>query len=238
MNDTRKPLIVTIDGPSGSGKSTVATALARQLDLPCLNSGAIYRAVTLAIMESGGAFEDRGRVKGTIAAMDFEARGQDGLTRFFLDGRDVTARIKDPDVTAEVYRVANDGEYRELLVAMQRDAVGDRGIVAEGRDMGTVIFPEARIKVFLDASVEIRARRQHQQLLDRGVESNYEQVLEKSRERDRHDTGRADAPLRAAADAMIVDSGDLSVSQVLEAISSRVRGVLGPPPAGEREMTA
>jgi cytidylate kinase len=202
-----------------------------------LNSGAIYRAVTLAVMESGGQFEDRQGVKDTIAAVNLETGSRDGQTRFFLNGRDVTGRIKDPDVTAEVYRVANDGEYRKLLVSLQRDAVGERGIVAEGRDMGTVIFPDARVKVFLDASLETRARRQHQELLNRGVESIYEEVLEKSRERDQHDTGRTEAPLRAASDAIVVDSGDLSAAQVLEAIVSRFGEVLDPP-AGEGETTA
>ena len=237
MNVSNERLIVTIDGPSGSGKSTVAADLARRFDLPCLNSGAIYRAVTLAIMNAGVQFDDRGRVIESVSAMRFEARGRDDQTRFYLDGEDVTARIKDPDVTAEVYRVANDSEYRKLLITLQRDAVGERGIVAEGRDMGTVSFPEARIKVFLDAPLEIRARRQHQELLNRGVGSVYEELLEKSRQRDLHDTGRDTAPLRAASDALLIDSGDLTVDEVVERIASRVREVLMPPES-ERETIA
>ena len=188
-------------------------------------------------MNAGVQFDDRGRVIETVSAMRFEARGRDDQTRFYLDGEDVTARIKDPDVTAEVYRVANDSEYRKLLITLQRDAVGERGIVAEGRDMGTVIFPEARIKVFLDAPLEIRARRQHQELLNRGVGSVYEELLEKSRQRDLHDTGRDTAPLRAASDALLIDSGDLTVDEVVERIASRVREVLMPPES-ERETIA
>lgn len=221
MNDSRehkKPLVITIDGPSGSGKSTIAAQIAERLDLPCLNSGAIYRTVTLAVMEAGGCFDDSEEVRRIVEKMTLRTEEKDGRTCFYLDGRDVTTRIKDPDVTTEIWRVANKPEYRKLLVSLQRQSVGERGLVAEGRDMGTVIFPDANAKVFLDAPLEVRARRQHDELLARGVDSSFEEVLEKSRIRDEHDTSRASAPLRAASDALSVDSGGLTADEVVDKV--------------------
>lgn len=219
-------MIITVDGPAGSGKSTVARILARRLSLPYLNSGAIYRTVTLGVLEAGISFDDREGVARVIRDLPFRSVEHPDGTRFFLGDRDVTHRIKDPDVTREVYRIANDGEYRRLLVGLQRTAAAGGGVVAEGRDMGTVIFPDADVKFFLDAPAEERARRQHEELLARGVASDYEVLLEDLRRRDLHDTGRSDAPLRAAPGALHVDSGGLSIEQVVERMSGIISASL------------
>lgn len=211
-------MIITLDGPAGSGKSTVALRLALALDLPYLNSGAIYRAVTLAVLESGGCFDDPEAVARSVDALGFQVRYRDGVPRYFLGERDATERLKDPDLTAEVYRIANVPRYRALLVEMQRRFGSQSGVVAEGRDMGTVIFPEAALKVFLDAPAEVRARRQYVELLDRGIAVVYDELLARVRERDHRDRSRSAAPLAAAPDAVVVESGGLSVREVVDRV--------------------
>ncbi len=211
--------MVTIDGPAGSGKSTIARLVARRLGLPCLNSGAIYRAVTLAVLDHGVRFDDVDAVRATIGGLDLEMRDDPATgMRCLLDGRDVTERLTDPAVTAEVYRIANRPEYRALLVERQRAVGRDAGVVAEGRDMGTVIFPDADAKIFLDASPEERARRRHRELESRGDDSSFDDVLESVRERDARDRNRSSAPLVAAPDAVQVDSGGLTVEEALERV--------------------
>lgn len=217
-------MIITIDGPAGSGKSTVARALSRELSIPYLNSGAIYRALTLAVLESGGQFERAESVQEIVENFGFEAvEAEGGLTQFFLHGREVTHRLKDPDVTREIFRISDNPLYRTWLVDLQRQAVTERGIVAEGRDMGTVIFPDAEVKFFLEAPVEERARRQHEELKARGVDSSLDDLIEQVRKRDGRDRNRAAAPLRIAPDAIKVDSGQLSVDEVLAKMIEIVR---------------
>jgi cytidylate kinase len=181
-----------------------------------LNSGAIYRAVTLAVIEAGVSFEDRSGVAEVVSRLSFRSAEDHERTRFFIGDREVTDRLKDPDVTSQVYRIANDGGYRKLLIDLQRRSAHRQGVVAEGRDMGTVIFPDASIKFYLDAPAEERARRQHLELVARGLPSRYEEVIEKLKERDHRDLSRADAPLRAAPEAMRVNSGGLSIDEVVD----------------------
>lgn len=216
-------MIVTVDGPGGSGKSTVSKRVARRLQLPYLNSGFIYRAVTVLVLDDGGRFDDRERVEKTIRGMDLRFREDGDRTVVLVGGRDITDRLKAPDVTPQIYRVANDGHYRKLLVHLQRRFADPDGVVAEGRDMGTVIFPDADYKFYLDASAEVRARRQLRDLEAAGHTREYEEILAQVRERDRHDTDRRDAPLRIAENARVIQTDDLSIDEVVERILARVR---------------
>jgi len=216
-------MIVTVDGPGGSGKSTVSRILARRLGLPYLNSGYIYRAVTLLVLESGGDFDNQEKVAESIRGMDLRFQETEDSTRVFIGDREVTSRLKDPDVTPQIWRVANNGLYRGLLVELQRKCALPRGVVAEGRDMGTVIFPEAEFKFYLDASAEVRARRQHRDLEALGHARSFGDVLAEVIERDRHDRQRKDAPLRIPPGAMVIHTDDLSIRDVVDRMLSRIR---------------
>lgn len=219
-------MIVTVDGPAGAGKSTVAEQVAQRLNLPYLNSGLIYRAVTVLVLDhEAGNFADRGAVLRTIRELNlrFVEDGVTGTRRVFAGETDVTDRLKAPDVTPEVYRIANDVEYRSLLVGLQRRFGKSPGVVAEGRDMGTVIFPEADVKFFLDASAEERARRTHADLSRSGYEKTFESVLTETVERDNRDRSRKDAPLRVPDDGVVVQTDDLTVDEVVEQLMKYVQ---------------
>lgn len=217
-------MIVTIDGPAGAGKSTVARAVAGRLDLPYLNSGYLYRAVTLLVLEEGeGRFDDRARVEELIrtAPLRLESAG-DGL-RVWLGDRDVTELVTSPRVTSEVWRVANDGGYRALLVDRQRAFAVPDGVVAEGRDMGTVIFPEADCKIYLDAGIDERARRRLRDLEAAGEDVPLTAVRASIEERDAHDRGRDVAPLRVPDGAEVVPTDGLGVAEVVDRVVACVR---------------
>lgn len=226
-------MVITLDGPAGSGKSTVARILAGRLKLPYLNSGYIYRAITLGVLEAGGDFEDHDKVGALIRNLDLRFEQAPGGLRVFMAGRDVTPRLKDPDVTPQVYRIANDAFYRSLLVEIQRQSASPRGLVAEGRDMGTVIFPEAEYKFFLDASPEERARRQHRELTAAGHDKSYDELLGEIIARDQHDRERETAPLRVAPDARVVCTDGLSIEGVVETVLRHVSGEKGNAGKGE-----
>ncbi len=215
-------MIITIDGPGGSGKSTISRTLARRLGLQHLNSGFIYRAVTLLVLESGGAFDDHDKVAGLIQGMNLLFREDPDRTRVFIADRDVTDRLKDPDVTPQVYKVANDPFYRTLLVDLQRRCAAPPGVVAEGRDMGTVIFPHADFKYYLDATPEERARRQHRDLESRGHSQSYADVLAEVLDRDARERNRLVAPLRVPEGATVIHTDTLAVLEVVERILLQV----------------
>jgi cytidylate kinase len=216
-------MIITVDGPAGSGKSTVSRIVARRLGLTYLNSGYIYRAVTLLVIEDGSEFENKEKVANLIGSMDIRFEEDDDRTRVLLGDREVTQRLKEPDVTPKIFKIANDGYYRSLLLGIQRSFAAPPGVVAEGRDMGTVIFPEADYKFYLDASPEERARRQQMDLQVGGHSKSFADVLSEVLERDRHDRERAYAPLRVPQGAIHIRTDNLSIKDVVEMILKRVQ---------------
>ncbi len=213
-------IIVAIDGPSGSGKSTVARGVARALGLRVLDTGAMYRAVTLAGLEAEIALDDA--IAATRVADASVITVENGVTT--LNGRDVSAQIRGPDVTGAVSVVSAHALVREILVARQRDWVArHRGGVVEGRDIGTVVFPDATVKVFLVASEEERARRRQRDEVaaDRTVAvADVQAALDR---RDAIDSGRAVSPLRAADDALVIDSTHLDIDTVITEVVLCVR---------------
>jgi cytidylate kinase len=213
-------LIVAIDGPSGSGKSTVARAVAAQLDLPVLDTGAMYRAVTLAAMERSVPLDDG--TSCAAVARTSEIGVENGVTR--LDGRDVSAEIRGPEVTGAVSTVAAHPAVRAILVDEQRAWVErHRGGVVEGRDIGTVVFPDATVKVFLVASDDERARRRQRDELAADRSVAVEDVKAALDRRDALDAGRTVSPLRAAADAIMIDTTHLDVDAVVADVVARAR---------------
>ncbi|MFA7383577.1 MAG: (d)CMP kinase [Desulfurivibrionaceae bacterium] len=209
--------IVTIDGPSGAGKSTISRGLAARLNFTYLDTGAMYRAVGLALQRQGIDLADTPALKKCLAGIDLalSPNGDDDV-RVLLNGEDVSPAIRTPEMGLVASRVSADPLVREKLTALQRQ-LGEKGsIVAEGRDMGTVVFPKAAGKFFLDASAEVRARRRQKQLAEKGQIVDYQEILAQISKRDHDDSKRALAPLKPAADAIIVDSSSIGPEAIID----------------------
>jgi cytidylate kinase len=222
-----RPFIVAIDGPAGAGKSTAAKRLATRLGFALVDTGAIYRAVALAASRAGVAFDDDARLASLLPGLSivFEpAPAESGHgPRVLLGGEDVSAAIRTPPMSLGASAVSARPVVRAGLLDLQRrlaTAPANRGAVLEGRDIGTVVFPDADLKLFLTASPEVRARRRFDELRAKGDRSTYEQVLADQLRRDRDDAERAVAPLKPAADAILVDTTDLTLEQVVDRIAS------------------
>jgi cytidylate kinase len=208
--------IVAIDGPAGSGKSTVSRRVAARLGLRYLDSGALYRAVGLAALRAGIDPQDPVSVERILAGLDL--RAERGGERVFLDGVEVTAELRTPAVSAAASKVSQNRAVREKLVGIQRTAADPPGAVAEGRDMATVIFPEAQLKIFLDADPQERARRRAAEFQEGDDETGRATVLREMEERDQRDKNRPVAPLTVAPDALLIDSTGLTIDEVVERI--------------------
>jgi len=208
--------VVTIDGPSGSGKGTISRAVARHVGWHLLDSGALYRLVAVAGALAGVAQDDAAGHAGLAArmAVDFGA-GADEEERILLDGRDVTAQVRSEAAGQGASRVAAWPQVRQALLARQRAFARPPGLIADGRDMGTVIFPGADLKIFLTASTQERALRRHKQLKDKGSDVSLPALSREIAERDRRDETREVAPLKAAPDACVIDSTALTVDEVV-----------------------
>lgn len=208
-------IVVAIDGPAGAGKSTVARAVAERIGLPYLDTGALYRAIAWKLDREGIAPDDGERISQVLASFRLEFI-PGGL---MADGINVTAAIRTPEIDRIVSVYAARPEVRGALIELQR-AQAKNGLVADGRDMGTVVFPEAELKIFLTASAEERARRRYKERLDRGEAADYDEILKQVVDRDNYDMTREIAPLRPAPGCIILDSSDMDAAQVTDAISS------------------
>ena len=219
--------IVTIDGPSGAGKSTISKLLAARLHYTYLDTGAMYRVVGLQVMRAGldlEVQEAREKLAPLLAELDLHlAPGEEGReTRAFLNGEDVSDAIRTPEMAMVASRVSAQPEVREKLTEMQRTIGNSGAIVAEGRDMGTVVFPNAIHKFFLDASPEERAKRRQKQLAEKGQQIELQEILEQILKRDADDSSRILAPLKPAEDAVIVDSSNMSIEEVVSFMLAKI----------------
>lgn len=216
--------VITIDGPSGSGKGTIAGKLAKRLGWNLLDSGALYRLLALAAGNHGVALDNEPVLKVLAANLDvqFVAATDGHSQKIILEGDEVTEDIRNETVGAGASQVAALPAVREALLQRQRAFQEAPGLVADGRDMGTVVFPDAPLKIFLTASAEERARRRYLQLKGKGDDVSLSSLLDEIRVRDERDTQRAVAPLKPAADAIQLDSTELSIDQVLERIMSEI----------------
>jgi cytidylate kinase len=221
-----KPILVTIDGPAGAGKTTVSKALAEALGYKYVDTGALYRAVGLAAHREGVSSEDDDGL-GSVCrglALIFE-RSEDG-TRLLMNGEDVTDFIRTPEMSMMASAVSARPVVREFLLSVQKDLGRRREAVFEGRDMGTVVFPDAEVKFFLDASPRVRAQRRYREMAD-NTSVTLEQVEQDIIRRDKNDSTRAIAPLKPAQDAVIIDSSDVSVDEVVEKMIAHIVTTVG-----------
>jgi cytidylate kinase len=217
--------VIAIDGPTASGKGTIAAGVARRLGFHYLDSGSLYRLVALQANEQGVDLDDAGAL--SILAEALRPQFRDG--RIWLGSLDVSDRIRQEQVGVAASRLAVLPAVRQALVKLQRQFRAPPGLVADGRDMGTAIFPDARLKIFLTADVQSRADRRHKQLIEKGFSSNIASLSEVLRERDRRDANRTVSPLRAAEDAVVIDSTHLSIEQTIEQVLGAWQAVVGRP---------
>jgi cytidylate kinase len=216
QNNSRMPAqipVIAIDGPTASGKGTIASKVAAALGFHYLESGALYRLIAL---EDGDPVAAANRLEVAFR-----------IGRIFLKEQDVTDRLRDEDVGTRASKIAGNPEVRSALLARQRGFRRPPGLVADGRDMGTVVFPDAALKIFLTASIEVRAKRRHKQLIDKGIHANLAALSRELDERDARDAARPVAPLEPAPDAVRLDSSGLTIDEVVGEVLRRYRGITG-----------
>jgi cytidylate kinase len=223
------PRVIAIDGPAAAGKSTVGRKISAQLGYPFLDTGAIYRAVTWTALHRGVDLSDEDALSDLAASISVDvgppAPESIEPCTIFVDGDDVTARLRQPEVEAAVSLVSRVAGVREALLKLQRDLAGRNAVVMAGRDIGTVVLPEADLKIYLDASVEERARRRFAELSALGMDVTEEDVREDLRRRDRIDSRRSVSPLRPAEDAVVLDSDGLTLEEVVQRLAKLVEGL-------------
>lgn len=223
QKQTKRGVTVALDGPAGAGKSTVAKLVASRLGYALVDTGAIYRSVALLASRQGVAFDDDAGLERIVETLAISFRFEDGVNHVRLEDEDVTLAIRTPEISQASSQVSARSVVRAGLLALQRRLAGQGGAVLEGRDIGTVVCPDAPVKFFVTASPEERARRRYRELEERGTPPPFEQVLAETKERDARDEGRQHAPLRPAEDAIVLDCTSLDVEAVVERILEAVR---------------
>ncbi|NLZ39542.1 MAG: (d)CMP kinase [Firmicutes bacterium] len=210
---------IAIDGPAGAGKSTVARAVAKELGLAYLDTGAMYRAITLAALRAGVDFNDSRALADLTESVELDIQiGSDGENIIFLNGENVSEEIREPEINSNVSYVARCPEVREIMVSKQQEIGRRGGVVMDGRDIGTKVMPEAEFKFFLTASLEERARRRLAELKAKGINLTLPQMIEEIRTRDKIDSERECSPLQAARDAIYLDTTEMTIEQVVKYI--------------------
>lgn len=215
-----KPLQIAIDGPAGAGKSTIAKMIADKLNLLYLDTGAMYRACALYLKRNGAVDDDE---KIAVLLPQMELKFDESGKRISLNGEDVSAEIRTPEVTELTSQVSAKAEVRECLVKMQQQIASARAVIMDGRDIGTVVLPEAQVKIFLTATAEARAKRRLADLAQKGIASDYETVLNDIIKRDEQDTTREHSPLKCAHDAVIIDTSNLNIDEVIKNILAIIK---------------
>ena len=208
--------IITVDGPSGAGKGTLCYALAEKLGYALLDSGAIYRVTALAALQRKTDLTNESALAELARHLDIQFIPQNGEVNILLAGMNVSHLIRTQEVADAASKVAVFPEVRSALLQLQQDFAKNDGLIADGRDMGTVVFPNAQVKLFLDASAEERAKRRYKQLQNKGINGNFEQILAEIKERDFRDRNREVAPIKPAYDALLLDSTTLSIGEVID----------------------
>lgn len=213
-----KNIIVAIDGPAGSGKSTIAKIIADRYSFTYIDTGAMYRMITLYCLDNNIDFEDELAIKNVLDNISLDMQGD----KFFLNNKEVTKEIRETRVNENVSKIASIRIVRENLVNLQRKISQGKNVILDGRDIGTVVFPDAQIKIYLIASPEERAKRRYKELIQKGTEISYDEVLKSIKERDYIDSTRKESPLMKADDAVELDSTGLKIDEVLDFISKKI----------------
>ncbi|WP_101775932.1 (d)CMP kinase [Pasteurella oralis] len=212
----QKNIVITVDGPSGAGKGTLCYALAEKLGFALLDSGAIYRVTALAALKKRVVLDSENTLAELARKLDVQFLPQDGEVKIILNDENVSAQIRTQEVAEAASKIAVFPQVRAALLQLQQDFSTAKGLIADGRDMGTVVFPQAQVKLFLDASAEERAKRRYKQLQNKGISGNFDQILAEIKERDFRDRNRAVAPLKPAEDALLLDSTTLTIDEVIQ----------------------
>ena len=215
---------IAIDGPGGAGKSTVARAVAKQLGFIYVDTGAIYRAIGLKFVRTGKSFTNENIIS-VLPGTELSLTHIDGEQHIIIDGEDVSSLIRTQEISSAASKVSAVPEVRAFLLDLQRDIARKNNVIMDGRDVGTVILPNAEVKIFLTANVEVRARRRHRELMAKGLETpdTFERVLKEVAERDKADSERATAPLKPAEDAELVDTSDMDFEQSVQTVINIIR---------------
>ena len=210
--------IVAIDGPAGTGKGTVAKKLSEDLKMINIDTGAMFRCVAFECIRNSITINEIERIKEILEKINIEIKHIDGEQKIFLNNEDVSSRIREKDITDFVSPISTIKEVRHKLLMMQREYANENNIIMEGRDIGTAVFPNANVKIYLDATAEERAKRRMKQNKEAGIETTFEEALNNINDRDKRDSSREIAPLRKADDAILVDSTNLSINEVVDKI--------------------
>lgn len=213
---TQRKLVIAIDGPAASGKSTTAKLVAARLGYLHIDTGAMYRAITLKVLRSGLQGFYSKRIAELVSNTSIELQPVNGSLKILLDGEDVSESIRSPEVTTAVSSVSSIRQVRQVLVNEQRRIGRQGGVVLEGRDIGTVVFPDADLKIFMIASIEARAVRRQRELRQNGIETNLDTLKSEIRQRDEKDSTRDESPLKKADDAIELDTSDMTIEQQVE----------------------
>ena len=225
---SKKIYSVAVDGPSGAGKSTLSKAVAAELGILYVDTGAIYRTIGYYVFEKGIDPKDAPAVNAILPELDIQMRyGDDGLQRMYLNGQDVTTQIRLPQISMYASAVSAIPEVREFLLEMQRELARRSSVIMDGRDIGTVVLPDADVKIFLTAEAEVRAQRRAKELAERGTPTPFEEVLRDIQQRDYNDSHRAAAPLRQAEDAVLVDTSELTFAESQQKLTEIIKGRVG-----------
>ena len=209
---------IAIDGPAGAGKSTIAKRLAKKLGFIYVDTGAMYRALAVHFLEKGIAAEDTAGIIAAAREAEVSIRYEEGVQQVYLNGENISSRLRTEEVGNMASMTSPIPEVRERLLELQRSLARERDVIMDGRDIGTNILPDADVKVYLTASVETRAKRRYDELTEKGLACDYEEIAKDIRERDERDMNRETAPLRQAEDAVLVDSSDMTIPEVVETI--------------------
>lgn len=214
---------IAIDGPAGAGKSTVAKAVAKKFGYIYVDTGALYRSIGVNALKHGVKTTDKEKVVALLPQTNVELKYIDGAQRVFLNGEDVSEEIRFPEASMAASNVSAIPEVREFLLELQQEMAKQYNVVMDGRDIGTVILPNAQFKFFLTASAEVRADRRYKELKEKGIDVDYNALLEEIKQRDYNDSHRETAPLKQADDAILIDSSNLTLEESIEAIASRIK---------------